>query len=118
MCQFLASQAQPLPFTICALGKTQSDFDDGLLLSNPPLAPPPPPGFVRLAKLSIHPITVAILAQGTSWAVTVTQAFLTQVRFPLCPGPWRVWFSQIPESLRLLNSGSFFPLDFFFISFS
>ena len=56
--------------------------------------------------------TVAILAQGTSWAVAVTQAFLTQVRFPLGPGPWRVWFSQIPESLRLLNSGSFFPLDF------
>ena len=27
-------------------------------------------------------------------------------------GPWGVCFPQMPESLRLLNSGSFFPLDF------
>ena len=29
-------------------------------------------------------ITVAILAQGTSWAVAAMQAFLTAVRFPRC----------------------------------
>ena len=32
--------------------------------------------------------TVAILAQGTSWAVAVTQAFLTWVRFPLGACSW------------------------------
>ena len=67
------------------------------------------------SKAQIIASTVGILAQGTSWAVAVTQAFLTWVRFPL--GPWLPWplasldFSKTWKS-PIAKSALFFHLDF------
>ena len=59
-------------------------------------------------------ITVAILAQGTSWAVAVTQAFCAWVRpqlLPLwqatrrsqCSGPNNFASEQLPEGIQNLQ---------------
>ena len=49
----------------------------------PPLSHTPLPALFWGSKPRNQSITLALLPQGTSWAVADTQAFLTQVRFPL-----------------------------------
>ena len=53
-----------------------------------------------------HTVTVAILAQGTSWAVAVTQAFLGGGSSPgMYPCPRRMYVmhaNQIPLSLTAI----------------
>ena len=87
------------------------------------LAPPPFPhpssSLFWGSKPKKQTLTVAILVQGTSWAVAVTQAFLTWVRFPLGPcswAPWGVWFPQMPE-VSVCWIRAFFSL-LIFVSFS
>ena len=54
---------------------------------------------VGLTLLTTPGSTVAILAQGTSWAVAVTQAFLVAVQIP------RVWVLE-PRGFKIVLSGT------------
>ena len=77
-------------------------FGDLFSWSPVPLAPETPPQSFfwcgRQSKPRNISGTVAILAQGTSWAVAGTQAFLTRVRFPL--GSWPLASLAFPNARK------------------